>query len=67
MTFFFLPPRLSFFIENPAEFPALALFAKTIPLTSVCASRTKTCNTPELFVTPAPSRVKPIPPRSVMI
>jgi PAS domain S-box-containing protein len=24
--FFFLPPRLSFYVENPAEYPALALF-----------------------------------------
>src|SRR6516162_5575299 len=27
MTFFFLPPRLSFYVENPAELPSLALFA----------------------------------------
>jgi PAS domain S-box-containing protein len=27
MIFLFLPPRLSFYVENPAEFPALALFA----------------------------------------
>jgi PAS domain S-box-containing protein len=26
VTFFFLPPRLSFYVANPAEFPALALF-----------------------------------------
>jgi PAS domain S-box-containing protein len=36
--FFVLPPRLSFYVENPAEFPALALFALTMVLEVLVAA-----------------------------
>jgi PAS domain S-box-containing protein len=36
--FFFLPPRLTFYVENPAEFPALALFAMVMVSEVIVAS-----------------------------